>query len=837
MLIYLIPVSVFAVEDIKNNLRGLSKKRLTEVIDISLEKKLSKTDGLGGNSTFKSIASTRDYLVVSRGNGTLMFLDKNTYSVLEEKRFNLSSSASISYDPNTNTLLASKGSGQYSVIDMETLTETSTINLSGSHIAFSNRFNRYFTYDGKKGSVYSEEKKLENNFDVDIRGTRNDLSYSTGYVYLITHNSTGEKIFDSVEKNGNVIYIFDLRGKHKKTYYISNEMKVGNNNLVSLTVSENKALLLYETGEIYSSAVLGNINVQSTELTIFKGYKFVNVVRSVFFTLDYYIYSSIIWVIQGLFDIARLRIYTDIVSNVRNKIYVVLGIIMLFRLSLTFIRYMFNPDELTDRFKGSRTLIFKTIAMLILLLMTPGLFELAYRIQYTFIPIVPKVLLGQNEDEAQKDIEKISDDLAVVVLSPFFHPNYTNKKQEFASIDGSKDIASIDDFVKHINDVSPFGRDGKNPGYSYEYRYLLSTIVGMITLFLLVGITVSAGVRFFRLLVLEMLAPIPILLNISPYRDENDPLKEWLKETAITFVDLFIKIGLMYMILYLASEIKINDLFITWEGAEGTGITPLRLLYLKSFLIVGLLLFVYQSPKYLNKFFGLDTHNGSFLGNVTGGVLGFGSGLVSGLASGAGIRGSLKEGVRGMNERYRSAANDQLRNAWNTIDSETQLDANRLKGSVNRAFQNSVNKSRADAQYRKTNLGGKALETSRDNLKNAIVAAQAAENKYREVIETGQYEGESTEAYNERRSNAYTEWQVKSKAAEIAEKDYSSSKTTYDNSTTAKRYRSHKTSNVTPDKEGETVKVMMTEVNTTTIGEKRELDGEQALEEPPTELN
>ena len=399
---------------------------------------------------------------------------------------------------------------------------------------------------------------------------------------------------------------------------------------------------------------------------------------------------------------------------------------------------------------------------------------------------------------------------------------------EFASIDGSKDIQSLDDFVKHINDVSPFGRDGKNPGYSYEYRYLLSSIVGMISLFLLIGITVSAASRFFKLLVLEILAPIPVLLNISPYRDENNPFTEWLKEVGITFFDLFIKVGFMYMILYLAFEIKDNNMFITWESAEGMGITPLRLLYLKSLLTVGLLIFVYKSPKYINKMFGLDKHDGSFLGSVTSSVVGFGSGLVSGFASGQGIRGSLREGVRGMQESYRREVNERLKNAWSDVDAETQLDANKLKANVNRTFQDKVNLSKADVEYRKSTLNAKSVEYSRENLKNANLAMQADENKYREIVEAGPFEGEDEKEYEERRTRAYVDWQNKIKVQKIAEKDYSSSQTVYNNSTSVKRYRSHKTSNVKDDEDKTHSRVAMTEV-TNELEDKKSLEETQEL--------
>ena len=826
LLMLIMPITVRAEDNVTNNLKELKEKDLTEVTDLNQEKELSKTDGLGGGSSFKSIASSSTYIMVSRGNGTIMFLDKNTFSVVHEQKYNLSSSASIAYDPVSNYLIASLGNGKYTLISLDTFEEGSTISLSGDHIAYNSKFARYITYSDK-GNIYNDKSELEVAFTIDCDGTKNDIHYSDGYIYLINHNSTNDKLYDTVEKNGNIIYIFNQNGKLKKTFYITEEATIGNNKLVSLTVIDKKAYLLYDSGEIVSSSVIGNVSVAAEEAEVFLGAKFINVVRNTFFALDYYIYSSIVWIIQGLFDIAKLRSYTDIVSNVRNKLYIILGIIMMFRLSLTFIKYLMNPDDLTDRFKGSKRLIFKTILMLVLLLMIPSIFEFAYRVQYTFIPIIPKVVLSQTEEEAQKDIEEISNDLAVVVLSPFFHPNYTNKPQEFASIDGSRDISSLDDFVKHINDVSPFGKDGKNPGYSYEYRYVLSSIVGFITLFLLVGITVSAATRFFKLLVLEMLAPIPVLLNISPYRDETNPFTEWLKEFLITFVDIFIKLSLMYLILFFVSEIKSNDLFITWESAEGRGITPLRLLYLKSFLTVGLLLFVYKSPKYLNKIFGLDKQNGSFLGSVTSSMVGFGSGFVTGMASGAGFKGSLREGVKGMNASYQNAAAGQLKEAWGMAEKETLDDANKLKNSVGAAFQAKASQSKSAAQARKGSLGKDELNSNRDRFRSAQEAAKNAENKYRDIVEGGPRAGEGEAEYNDRRAKAYSEWQNRSNVAKQAEKDYMTSRTTYDNSTSAKRYKSHKTSNVKKEGMGEESIVMMTDSSSNTIGDRREQRLEQ----------
>ena len=95
---------------------------------------------------------------------------------------------------------------------------------------------------------------------------------------------------------------------------------------------------------------------------------FNDMVRMFFAWLDYNIYSFIEFVTQGIFDIAHLRSNVNLVETVRDKIYVILGIFMLFKISSSLIQYMVNPDMMTDKEKGASKLISRTITMLCMLM-------------------------------------------------------------------------------------------------------------------------------------------------------------------------------------------------------------------------------------------------------------------------------------------------------------------------------------------------------------------------------------------------------------------------------------------------------------------------------------
>ena len=507
---------------------------------------------------------------------------------------------------------------------------------------------------------------------------------------------------------------------------------------------------------------------------------FNNFIRSLFCSIDYFIYSSIEWVTQGIFDISELRTNINIVSQVRNKLYVLLGIFMLFRISITLINYMINPEQMVDKERGIRNLVIRTITMIALLIMLPTIFGYLYKAQKVFLPVLPRVLLGKNVDDVTKTVTKNSNQMAVTVLQAFFHPYYSDKPDdEFASINGAKEIEDLDDFVQHVNDTNyldiPLLGDGVT-GYSYEYRFFLSTVVGMIILGLLLSLTLDIAIRLFKMLVLEMLAPIPIIGSIAPPNGRDSPFQSWLKELTITFFDIFIKLSLVYLVLYFVTELNSNNLFVTWESAEGSKINPMRLMYLKVFLIVGLLIFAQQAPKFIRKIFGLrEGDEGNFLGSVAGGISGFGSGFISGAISGQGLKGAISGGIEGASAGYQNALTRGNASFRGTSIGKENLGNSKSGILANLHSMSNSSRSQADS----VRIGESSLESARNKWQQAQSLALEAEEKYKNLIASGQQSGETVQEYNTRRVTAYNDWQNKASSAKEAESNYQIVRSSY----------------------------------------------------------
>lgn len=517
---------------------------------------------------------------------------------------------------------------------------------------------------------------------------------------------------------------------------------------------------------------------------------FNNFIRSLFCSIDYFIYSSIEWVTQGIFDIAELRTNVDIVETVRTKIYIILGIMMLFKISASLINYMINPDQMTDKDKGASKLIGRTIKMLVLLILLPTIFNILYRVQSAFLPMLPRIILGKETTEVTENVAENANAMAVTLLQAFFHPYYSEEDgQEYAAIDGSKEIESLNDFVEHVNDGNAIAIPllGKTAGYSYEYRFLLSSVVGIVVLVLLIGITIDVAIRLFKMLVLEMLAPIPIMSSIDPKSDKDGAFQNWLKELSKTFLDIFIKLGLIYLVLFFVSELQNDDLFVTYGSAEGSGISPVRLMYLRVFLIIGLLMFLKQAPKFIRNILGIKENKdgGSFLGNIAGGLAGFGSGAISGAISGRGIHGAITGGLTGMAAGYQGAASGKPSNAWRAAGDaavQARLGDKNAKSGVLAALQSKASNAQMKSSAAKLNLTDKTIAAAKDNWLAAQAEATQAEWDYRDLIAQGPMAGESQDAYNARRAAAYNDWQEKVTRSGDAERNYTKGKEAYEKS-------------------------------------------------------
>ena len=369
----------------------------------------------------------------------------------------------------------------------------------------------------------------------------------------------------------------------------------------------------------------------------------IDLIRQLLAGIDVILYKILSYMIQLIFEIANFNLASsETLRTVYTKIYVVLTVYMLFKLSFTFLNYIVNPEALSDDKQGVNKIIRNSVIMIILLIILPGIFNgnvlgkdgdnVITRIQKAATPIISKILIPKtdnNEPDLMKynDSEDTSKLMALAIAKIFYHPSY----KAYNNVCNGKmpvPIQSIDEIPNSIIDYCPKkkgveGYDKEKSFYQFSYVYVISTLVTVFFLYLLYKMIVLVGKRTFKILVLEIIFPIPVIMLIDPKAmdDTSSPFRAWAHNFVTTFLELYFQLGAIYLFLQLIK--MITEVFIDKE--KEFGFVTFDDLLLELALIISLVYFVGEAPVFIKKALGVKREDepSDDMGNVVAGAASF----------------------------------------------------------------------------------------------------------------------------------------------------------------------------------------------------------------------
>ena len=105
---------------------------------------------------------------------------------------------------------------------------------------------------------------------------------------------------------------------------------------------------------------------------------FQTLIRTFFFNIDKLVYDFISTLYEILINIARTSILSHAdLAIVANRLYELLAVFMVFKVTFSLIMYVVNPDDFSDKSKGVTKLGTNIIISLSLLILTPYIFSYA----------------------------------------------------------------------------------------------------------------------------------------------------------------------------------------------------------------------------------------------------------------------------------------------------------------------------------------------------------------------------------------------------------------------------------------------------------------------------
>lgn len=337
---------------------------------------------------------------------------------------------------------------------------------------------------------------------------------------------------------------------------------------------------------------MGNIFI----LDMSRGW-FINLVRSFFMLIDCLVYSIVRTFFKIIFQLSNFEL-TGFYEIFEERVYVILGIFMLFKVTISLITYLVNPDKINDKEQGAGKLITRIITVLVMLIALPTFFSLLTEAQNKLLPVIPRIIIGTTNTLSTDDAAGVANNMSLTMLQGFAHAKTEDGCGTSLNLHDHWDLLGV------INDPCENNEDI----YKYDYFPGISTIAGILMLYVLFSLCITIAIRAFKLIILRMLAPIPVISYIDPKSSKDGAFKSWSKMLISTWAELFMYIGIIYFIIYMVDFLLFGE---AWKGFFNSVDNGIEGALLLAFIIVGLLFFAKQAPKFAFDALGIK-NTGSF---------------------------------------------------------------------------------------------------------------------------------------------------------------------------------------------------------------------------------
>lgn len=410
--------------------------------------------------------------------------------------------------------------------------------------------------------------------------------------------------------------------------------------------------------------------------------------------IDAVFYGAINTVYNVFIMLTKIKLMDGTEANqIIQRVYILIGVVMLFLLSYSLLKSIVNPDN--KSIESSGKVIFNIIKAIVLVAFVPTLFDFAFDVQYAVLnqDTIGKLITGSATDSSTTNstIKEGGINMALDILQAFIIPNTDEFNQgEKLKNCTAADFTECDEYNvkyestegderyfkalwndikndKNIYKITSIAPELVKANSSIKHMFLLSTLAACCVLYLLVNYGISLGLRLIKLAFYELIAPLPILASILPQK--KDMLNKWVSATLKTYAEVFIRIAILFLSVYLISLAggKISSAVIN-AGASGAEAALAR-----AIIIIGMVTFLKKAPELISEATGIKT-DGMSLGIKDqlkqGGVFAA-AGIAGGAATGLVKRGAnaIKKGRKVDKDLKAKGEKGRFRNGMRTAGS------------------------------------------------------------------------------------------------------------------------------------------------------------------------
>ncbi len=392
-----------------------------------------------------------------------------------------------------------------------------------------------------------------------------------------------------------------------------------------------------------------------------------NTIRTIFSTIDQLFFGLLQGVYQVFFNVSTAELFSNsLIRDFYYRCQLVIGVFMLFKLAVTILEGIMDPARVMDKKAGAGKIISRIITSLVILaLITPIsitnpsnnwekqvnnngiLFGALYSLQERILSnnTIGKLVLGtadgvDNADEQGKTLAESADEFAGQILRGFFRINVIPEPDDGYDVEDGQDpevnsdywfcdftdeqlefynTASTSELLSAVNDTCDTDGDSTKLDTAWSlifkdednfYRYSYSPFGGIVALIIsavLILYTIDVAIRALKLAILRLIAPIPIISHMSISGKEQkgeDAFNSWIRSLTSTYLELFIRLAIMYFVIYLVHDMIANGIVIN----TGSGLVGVLSFV---FIVIGIFIFARMAPKFIENSLGMKGVGGS----------------------------------------------------------------------------------------------------------------------------------------------------------------------------------------------------------------------------------
>ncbi len=354
--------------------------------------------------------------------------------------------------------------------------------------------------------------------------------------------------------------------------------------------------------------------------------------RTLMFILCDGVYRLIYLTFYIFEKLGSARIIED-TQGIVNRISLIIGLFMVFRVTFAFVQYIVDPDAMLDKKKGAANIIKKIIISIVLLGSTSTLFNLAFKAQDLIIDnqIIGKIIFnssssnGYDSDSLYSTPENSSTfggRLSAEVFSAFYRlnpeasPKDSNQedcKTWLTNDDGNSGYSKLKEKIAqnkgalsgYKNSPAAICLNEQDSSDKYIVDFdaggFLALAFGIAVLYTIFIFTIQVGVRVIQLAYLQIIAPIPIIMYITPKGDEQ--LKKWGQQCSTTFLDFFMRCTIIYFAILVIQNIWETGFIGKLLSAGTESSNGWETMYVGVIMIIAVLTFAKKVPNLIKEIF------------------------------------------------------------------------------------------------------------------------------------------------------------------------------------------------------------------------------------------